>query len=118
MKLLLTFILQLSLAACAFVNPVIGYQRGFSWHLDGLIGESVSTLEKEVYSGLWVKINTVHIDEHFYEIHLLHRESSYQSDSECTWSAKIEKDSLTIKSWRYLSDPSVCKLPYFYEGAW
>jgi len=64
------------------------------------------------------KQNIVVLDDHSYEIHVLLRYSPYSGLVNCVWAAEVETNSDIIKSWRYVSDPSLCVIAYFYEGAW
>jgi len=117
MKLYFLIIIYAVISGCALVNPIIGYERAFGWHIDGYVGKPLSSIEAEIYSGHWHPKDIVKLNEQYTEHSFLLEYSPYSGKVECIWAAKVNTETGIIENWKYVSIPSECDWPYFYEGA-
>jgi len=118
MKLVFLVLIYALISGCALLNPVIGYERAFKWHLDDYVGKPLSVIEAEIYSGQWHPKEVTQLNDQYSEHSFLRKYSPYSGKVECIWAAKVSAKSGLIESWKYVSSPSVCDWPFFYEGAW
>lgn len=114
-KPLMILAITLSISGCGTIgNLIVGPEQGFRDHIDSRLGLNIHEVINPRTDGKGVgEVKSVtQLDDSFDEYLF-----SYWIDG-CLWAGKVERSTGQLKSWRYVSDASLCKRDKFYSGAW
>jgi hypothetical protein len=101
---------------CSFLNPIF-YEEGFKEYANKALGQDYRKYNKWGFKEV---SKVVELNDTTMEYQLVHKFDTHATGTEyiCHWAIIVNRDTHIIQSWRYISEPSLCKGTYFHVGAW
>ncbi len=117
LKLSLYPVLALLSGCGILLNPLIGYERTFKNHIDGMIGENIVELKSKHIGTFHTEERRAKLENDLTEIlfYRFGRDSWSGEFLNCRWVMIIDSKN-TVTNWEYVSEPSQCHQPYLHEG--